>query len=132
MTRQAFDLAKKEQGIISHITSLQPINPLNEADEWEKKALQAFEKGTKEVSSLEIIEGKEYMRLMKRLVIDESCLKCHAFYGSKIGDIRGGISEAIPMAPLNRIAGHRILHLSVIHIIFWTLGLIGLVITGKV
>ncbi len=48
MTRQIYELAKNHLEIQGHITSLNPIRPDNEADQWEKKALLSFESGNKE------------------------------------------------------------------------------------
>lgn len=97
MTRQVFDLGNEAYGIRSHITSLKPIRPENAADTWEIEALKAFEKGIEEVSSIEQLDGKDYLRLMKPLVTEKQCLKCHEKQGYKVGDIRGGISVSIPM-----------------------------------
>ncbi len=42
MTRQIAEIAKKENNIQFHITSLNPIRPANKADEWETKVLTFF------------------------------------------------------------------------------------------
>lgn len=104
MTREVHELAEKEQGIRGHTTSLNPIRPKNYADPWETKALQAFESGQTEISSVEEMEGKEYMRLMRPLITEKGCLECHATQGYQEGDIRGGISISIPMGSLKAIA----------------------------
>ena len=48
MTSQVHELGDNQYGIRGHITSLKPIRPENKADDWEKIALLAFEKGSKE------------------------------------------------------------------------------------
>lgn len=78
MTRKVHELAKEKYRVLGHITSLNPIRPENAPDPWETKALQAFERGEIEISSVEEIEGKEYMRLMRPLIVEKECLKCHA------------------------------------------------------
>ena len=100
MTRQVHELSEKEFGIHGHITSLNPIRPENAPDPWETQALQAFERGEKEVSSVEDFKGEPHLRLMRPLVTEKGCLKCHGSPGYKEGDIRGGISVSIPMPPL--------------------------------
>ncbi len=100
MTRLVFELGEREYGMLSHITSLKPIRPKNKADPWETKALKAFEQGVKEVSSLATLKGKPYLRLMKPLITEKPCLRCHARQGYEEGDIRGGISVSIPLEPL--------------------------------
>lgn len=128
MTRQVHELAEKENGVLGHITSLNPIRPENAADAWENQALNEFETGKSETSSLETIGEKEYLRLMGPLVTEESCLKCHAAQGYKLGDIRGGISVAIPMDPLRMIAGQQKSRLIMGHLAILLLGLTGIVV----
>lgn len=48
MTRQIHELQLQTEGVLGHITSLNPIRPENKADEWETKALKTFENGNKE------------------------------------------------------------------------------------
>lgn len=97
MTRQVHELARQGEGVLGHITSLNPIRPENAPDPWETRALQAFQQGTTEVSSIDVINGKRYMRFMRPMITEDSCLKCHAEQGYRIGDIRGGISVSVPM-----------------------------------
>ncbi|MBC8277842.1 MAG: DUF3365 domain-containing protein [FCB group bacterium] len=131
MTRQAHELAEKEFGTLGHITSLNPIRPENAADDWEQNALKKFEIGEPEVSSVEIIDDKEYLRLMGPLLTEESCLKCHAAQGYKVGDIRGGISVAIPMTPLRSIARQQESRLIMGHLAILLLGLIGIIVFNR-
>ncbi len=98
MTRQAHELGRKQLGIIGHITSLTPLNPNNAPDEWERESLNKFiNADVKECEIIEEIENQQYFRFIRPLVTEQSCLKCHAAQGYKIGDIRGGISASIPM-----------------------------------
>ena len=99
MTRQLHELAKAQLGAHDHITSLKPIRPENAPDDWEKKALQAFERGEKESSSLEELGNETHMRLMRPLVTEDGCLECHADQGYRVGDIQGGISVSVPWKP---------------------------------
>ena len=84
MTRQAHELAKKTSGVKGHITSLNPIRPANAPDNWETRALKAFQTGVKEVSYVEEIKGENYMHLMQPLLTEKTCLKCHAKQGYKL------------------------------------------------
>lgn len=92
MTRQISELAAQYHGTQIHITSLKPIRPANKATPWERKALESFETGIKEVGSF----NDGYYRYMAPLITQKSCLKCHAQQGYKVGDIRGGISITLP------------------------------------
>jgi diguanylate cyclase (GGDEF)-like protein len=100
MTRQVFELQQENMGVWGHITSLNPIRPQNKADAWETQALQAFEQGVEEVSSIEMVNGQPALRFMRPLYVEEGCLKCHARQGYQIGQVRGGISETVPIKPL--------------------------------
>ena len=114
------------------IASLNPINPVNAADAWERQALESFARGEQERGSIEVMDdGKTYFRYMKPMITEEACLKCHARYGDKLGSIRGGVSVSVPIdAHLHRerhernamIAGHSFI---------WTIGLFGLFIGGR-
>lgn len=131
MTRQVHELAEKEQGVLGHITSLNPIRSENSPDPWETKALQAFLRGQPEISSVEEIKGKEYMRLMRPLITEKSCLGCHAAQGYKEGDIRGGISISIPMDSLKAIARTPMLTLGLGHTLLWLMGLGGIILATR-
>ncbi|WP_457552705.1 c-type heme family protein [Desulfobacula sp.] len=126
MTRQVYELARESYNVRGHITSLNPIRPANAPDPWEEKALKSFQNGLKEVSSIEEMEGGEYMRLMQPLLTEEGCLKCHALQGYKIGDIRGGISVSIPMAPHMEIVRSKTLTLYILYGFLWLVGFVGI------
>lgn len=94
MTRQIAQIAKQENDVFYHITSLNPIRPANKSDDWEKKALQHFERGKQEF--FEFIQDSSQFKYMAYLPVKEACLRCHAKQGYKLGDVRGGISVTIP------------------------------------
>jgi diguanylate cyclase (GGDEF)-like protein len=131
ITRQIHEMEEKELSFRGHITSLKPINPKNAPDPWESTALKAFQEGKQEVVSLEEMHGKTYMRLIRPFVTDESCLKCHASQGDKVGDIRGGISVSIPMAPIFALMRTRIWSLSLAHLFLYLVGLSGIVLGAQ-
>lgn len=115
-----------------HISSLNPTNPVNSPDPWERKALEAFNKGVKEVASVDVMEdGKSYYRYIKPMVADSSCLKCHAKYGVKTGDIRGGVSVSIPIEPVKQAEMGERESIVLGHGVIWSLGLLGLFISGR-
>lgn len=126
MTRQVHELYESGTGVLGHITSLKPIRPENAADEWETQALQAFERGETEISSIEIIGEVEYLRLMRPLIAEQNCLKCHEQQGYKLGDIRGGISVAVLMEPVWAIFKNQISAIWFGHLFFWFIGISGI------
>ncbi|MBF0385007.1 MAG: response regulator [Candidatus Omnitrophica bacterium] len=131
MTRQAHEIEQQKTGAQGHITSLDPIRPANAADKWETKALNDFEKGVEEVSSIEDFRGLPHMRLMRPLFVDKSCLKCHAKQGYKEGEVRGGISVSIPMDPIWQVSRSNMIPVVVGHSILWILGLGGIRFLGR-
>ena len=126
MTRQIHEIGAEQSGLRGHITSLNPIRPANAADAWETEALRAFEQGVTEVSSVEKFGNEAYMRLMSPMVTKQSCLKCHAEQGYKMGDLRGGISVSVPMAPLQAVARGHMTALVLGHGLIWLMGIGGI------
>lgn len=129
MTRMVHEIHNSKSGIKGHITSLNPIRPLNVADKWETVALEKFEQGASEFSSLEEMAGEQHFRFMKPLMVEESCLKCHAKQGYKLGQIRGGISVSLPMEGINKIMKAEQNSSVFIHLLFLIASLAGLMIS---
>jgi two-component system NtrC family sensor kinase len=100
MTRLIGNLANAQNGTVFHMTSLRPIRPANAPDAWERTALESFERGQKEVASLEAGKQGEQLRYMAPLFVERSCLDCHRKQGYQEGDVRGGISVSLPFAPI--------------------------------
>ena len=123
MTRQVHEMEQEETGMHGHITSLNPIRPQNAPDPWEAEALRAFEEGVAEVTTVQEIDGEAHMRLMRPLVTEEGCLRCHAEQGYQVGDIRGGISVSIPVAPLEEAARQHGAANWLAHGVLWVLGI---------
>ncbi len=100
MTRQVHEIAAEQGGARAKITSLRPMNPVNTPDAWERAALEAFENGKLEVSSIELIDDQPYVRLIRPLFVEKDCLKCHGDQGYRLGQVRGGISVSVPISGL--------------------------------
>ncbi len=128
LSRQINELALKELGIRAHRTSLKPLRAANAADPWETKALMRFEQGDKESYSIQTIGNAKYMRYMGPLMVAKDCMQCHAKQGYTVGEVRGGISESVPMAPLWEIANRRARGLAVGHGLIWLVGIVGILL----
>ncbi len=126
VSRQIFALQDRELGVRGHITSLNPIQPANRPDPWERQGLEAFARGAKEVSALEVLDGNRYYRMMRPLVTVASCQRCHEETGHKPGELRGGISVSVPMSRFE--ASMENVHLAAAHGGLWVFGLAGLVV----
>lgn len=99
MLRQVMSEYAESYGIKGKITSFKLFNAANAPDEWETGALHAFEAGVAEVFERTDIDGEPHLRLMRPMIVKEECVKCHGAQGYKVGDVRGGVGVAIPMAP---------------------------------
>ncbi|MBF0344721.1 MAG: DUF3365 domain-containing protein [Nitrospirae bacterium] len=126
MLRQLMQEYGELYGIKGRITSLKLLNPLNAPDEWELKALMAFERGVKEVLEISEIEGKQYLRLMRPMLIQEQCLKCHAYQNYKVGDVRGGVGVSVPMTTHYESQNKVVNVMLFSHGVFWLLGLMSI------
>lgn len=126
MIRQVSELEKEMSDARSHLTSLKPTRSENEPDAWEKKALVALENGEKEVTSVEIIEGREYFRMMRPLITEKGCLDCHAREGYKENDIRGGLSVSMPMDSIRELASIGFGRDITDYFLLWLFGICGL------
>ena len=91
------------QGMEFRTPSLTPRDPKNEPDDFERRALQAFQKdpALKEFSERDVESGKDFMRYAQAVRLTQDCLQCHgdpagtkdpfgfAKEGMKAGDLRG-------------------------------------------
>lgn len=133
MTRMTFDIVKNKSEIpvICKLTSLKYLNPNNAPDNWEKAALFSFEKSTKEAKELTTINNQPYLRIIKPFYMEESCLKCHGHQGYRVGDVRGGLSIAIPFEPYRESETRTRGLIIFTHFLLWLMGSTGLVFFTK-
>ncbi|MEI7729212.1 MAG: DUF3365 domain-containing protein [Verrucomicrobiota bacterium] len=131
ITRQVHELEHREDGSHGHITSLKPLRPENAPDAWEANALKSFEKGQTEQVACELFHGKPHLRLMRPLVAEKACLMCHAAQGYREGEIRGGISVAVSLAPYLAMEQARIGPIVGAHAALWALGVLGIFLGGR-
>ena len=124
MTRAIHEQSSSPNGIRGHLTSLKPIREQNAPDPWERQTLQLFERGTKEHHALATFDGDSYLRFMRPLETEESCLPCHGQQGYKVGDVRGGLSISVPWQPhKERLQQHIVLTIAG-HGIVWLVGML--------
>ncbi len=125
VTKEISELANNNRLFSFHITSLNPINPDNSPDDFEREALQGFADGKfSELSRFEKSGSSTFLRYMAPLITEANCLQCHGFQGYKPGDIRGGISVTVPADKVQTL-----LRQNIIYMILATLGIIALIFT---
>ncbi len=122
MIRLVYKVIEKQFGEKAHISSLNPVNPNNIPNEWEKKALKLFKTGQKkEMINLIEEKGEKYLCLIKPLLVKKSCLKCHSEY--RVGDIKGALSIQVPLSKYLRLEKQYMLIYITGYSIVWLLGL---------
>jgi diguanylate cyclase (GGDEF)-like protein len=128
MLRQVMGENSRLFGVKGHITSLHLTNPINQPDEWEKAALESFQQGAQEATTVVDIDGKPQLRMIRPILMEKGCLKCHADTGVKLGEVRGGISVSVPMEPIYSASRGQERNIKLFHGAAWLLGsgLIGL------
>lgn len=127
MTHQVFDIISKSSNlpIINRIVSDKYLNPQNKPDEWEASQLEVFYRGVeKESYQITTINDLPYFRFMRPMITEEGCLKCHGVQGYKVGDIRGGISVAIPMQPYFNTLSHSRKGILIVLVPMWAVGML--------
>ena len=131
MTRQVYELAAQQCGAPNNVTSLKPLRPQNVPDEWEKQCLEIFASNSAEIYSVETIDHSEYLRLIYPMFTEQRCLKCHAHQGYSVGDIRGGISVSVPLAPYTALHDQTIRQQLSLNGVIWAIGIIFFFIINK-
>jgi chemotaxis family two-component system sensor kinase Cph1 len=131
MLRQMMDHYSDLYGVFGHITSLKPVRAETSPDDWERSCLRSFEQGVKETTEVAEINGRPFIRLMKPLVAEKDCLKCHGNQGYRVGDIRGGVSVSVPFGPYLASQQEEMVTQGFSFAIVWLLGLMGIVFFGK-
>lgn len=129
MLREIGEQHSQLYGIKAKITGKTVLNPVNAPDEWERKVLDSFEHGSKEAIAIEDIDDKPFLRMMRPMLMEQACLKCHGSTGIKVGELRGATGVSIPLTPYLEIERASVANLLVTHggIWFVGIGLIGFV-----
>ena len=125
MTRSVYELSLETNGFYGRITRLEPTNPANAPDAWEKQALKALQGGTAEVSALGDIAGVTHLRFMGAIKGQKACLGCHVTQ-DEIGQVVGGISVAAPWEPYHQSLMGQLKTLGLAYGFLWVMGLAGL------
>ncbi|PLX81439.1 MAG: hypothetical protein C0616_03830 [Desulfuromonas sp.] len=126
LTQQAFELSNHAGKTLSKITSLRVMNPANRPDRWELAAIRQFKQGVTEVSGVDSIDNRSYVRTMRPFIAEKRCVGCHADQGYDIGDIQGGMSVSIPLEPvLNAARKNNQLIVAMIFFL-WASGIFGI------
>jgi two-component system, NtrC family, sensor kinase len=103
VTRELSELSRSMGGRVQfQVTSLDPVNPSNAPDEFERQALRRLNGRRSaaeypEFVQFETVEGARSFRYFAPLYTEGSCMNCHSSQGYQVGDVRGGVSIIIPV-----------------------------------
>jgi diguanylate cyclase (GGDEF)-like protein len=131
MLQQMMEDYNELYGVKGKITSLNPINPSNAPDEWERDALQAFETGIQERIVVTDIDDAPYLRLIRPMIMREGCLECHGHHGYQVGDVHGGIVASVPLTGYLAVSKKHEQNLLFALSLIWLVGMVGIKATGK-
>ncbi len=93
-----------EPGFATKLTGEKPRRPEHAPDGWEMRALQQVEStGAKEVWEIRAFNGQPHLRYLGALRVTASCLDCHRGQGYEVGQVKGGLSVAVPLQPLTKL-----------------------------
>lgn len=124
MMRQIMTQYEELYDVKGHITSLKLLNEHNAPDDWERKALEKFEKGVAEVFEVVEDNGQPWLRLIRPMTTETPCLKCHEVQGYKVGDVRGAVGVSLSLNPYHTMEARALLVIYLSHTLFWLFGLL--------
>ncbi len=93
VTRKLSQYSTRQELYRFRLASLNPLNPANKPDGFEREAINLFQ--TRKVGeSFEFGEnnGQRFFRDMVPLYLEKQCLECHNREGDSLNSIRGGLS----------------------------------------
>jgi len=106
------------------ITSLNVINPINQPDDWEIKALANIIATRTAYCEMTKSNDQDYLRYLGPFISNKTCIKCHNDEGAKEGHIRGGISQTIALNKYYAITQKSLQTIIPVHLFSLFLGII--------
>ncbi|MGQ9486099.1 MAG: hybrid sensor histidine kinase/response regulator [Desulfosoma sp.] len=130
MTRMVHELGRGAGNSSAHITGLEPINPANAPDPWEKKALEWFTTHAEASHYAEKVseEAGSVIKVMVPLRLEPPCLRCHNTALDMEGRVRGGIAVTVPLKTFDAPKADWPLYYFKRFVFIWLTGLIGILV----
>jgi signal transduction histidine kinase len=98
VTRKLSQYSARQDLYRFRLASLNPLNPENRPDGFEREALNLFrEKKLGETYRLAGYDGRQYFQYMVPLYLERQCLNCHTRKEDFVNAIGGGLSVFLPM-----------------------------------
>jgi diguanylate cyclase (GGDEF)-like protein len=100
MTTEISRRSEQSGGVKFRLTSLNPLDPANTPDAFERKGLKLFSR--KKVEHFEMVTDAvpPFFRYIAPLYAEANCLGCHRGLALRSGDILGAVSISIPITGL--------------------------------
>ena len=93
VTRKLSQYSTRQDLYRFRLASLNPLNPENKPDGFEKEAINLFRsKKVTETYRFAIDKGSQYFQYMVPLYLEKQCLECHNREGDSVNAVRGGLS----------------------------------------
>ncbi|NNL78538.1 MAG: DUF3365 domain-containing protein, partial [Desulfobacterales bacterium] len=98
VTRKLSQYSMRQDLYRFRLAGLNPLNPENEPDGFERKAISRFRtKGLRETFRFENSNGQRFFQYMVPLFMEKKCLKCHNRQEDSLNSIGGGLSVFLPI-----------------------------------
>jgi hypothetical protein len=98
VTRKLSQYSTRQDLYRFRLASLNPLNPDNLPDGFEREALNLFRaKKVTETFRFAGYNGRQYFQYMVPLYMEKECLKCHTREGDSVNAIGGGLSLFLPV-----------------------------------
>jgi PAS domain S-box-containing protein len=124
VVRLMSESSKNEHVHSIRITGLKYLNPANAPDAWEIAAMKSIEaQGLQEFFEFTDINGKPYLRYLKPLMMEKSCLKCHAWTGIPVGKMRGATGISVSLSEYQAINSASARNMLAATGVIWLLGI---------
>ncbi|MDY0191871.1 MAG: diguanylate cyclase [Desulfuromonas sp.] len=118
-------------GVYSRITGLDPINPENSPDTWEKQQLEASIDNYETIAALTTVEGEPYYRVIRPIPSGPQCLDCHQNTSLNSNATMGAFSVSVPLLPIKATLHKKQLGIAISLLVLWLIGCIGIATTTK-
>jgi signal transduction histidine kinase len=93
VTRKLSQYSTRQDLYRFRLASLNPLNPENEPDGFEREAINLFQKKkVTETFRFGHNSGRQYFQYMVPLYLEKQCLECHNREGDAVNAVRGGLS----------------------------------------
>jgi signal transduction histidine kinase len=93
VTRKLSQYSTRQDLYRFRLASLNPLNPENEPDEFERETINLFRaQKTNETFRFAKKGGRQYFQYMVPLYLEKQCLECHNREGDSVNAVRGGLS----------------------------------------